>query len=258
MWAPVWLDGIDRWDSRRSFSGSAETFCAVITSVDLLNLQKNWDAFGKTDPLWAILTDPTKRGGKWNLEEFLQTGVREIADVFKYLETLKVSVPSNRALDFGCGVGRLTQALSSRFDECWGVDIAPSMINSANKLNRCPDRCHYYLNEKSDLSYFPAEHFDFIYSKIVLQHMEHVYSKAYIKEFLRILSPNGVLIFQIPDGPARPPVDDRRRSKLTKALPPDAFNARIVCTTPMSSVEAGHSRPGNGPEREQDFMALYR
>jgi SAM-dependent methyltransferase len=112
------------------------------------------------------------------------------------------------------------------------------MIESANKLNRYPDRCHYYLNEKSDLSYFPAEHFDFIYSKIVLQHMEQVYSKAYIKEFLRILSPNGVLVFQIPDGPARAPIDNRRRSKLTKALPPDAFNARIVCTTPTRSVEA--------------------
>jgi cyclopropane fatty-acyl-phospholipid synthase-like methyltransferase len=32
----------------------------------------------------------------------------------------------------------------------------------------------------------------------VLQHMKPKYSKRYIKEFLRILLPNGLLIFQIP------------------------------------------------------------
>src|SRR5215510_8983949 len=142
--------------------------------MDLVTLQKHWDDFGKTDPLWAILTDPAKKGGKWNLEDFLRTGEQEIAAVFERLKSLRLFVRSGRALDFGCGIGRLTQALSSRFDQCCAVDIAPSMIAFAKQVNSYPDRCQYYLNDKNDLSFFPAAHFDFVYSRLVLQHMDPV------------------------------------------------------------------------------------
>ncbi len=33
-------------------------------------LQRNWDEFGKTDPLWAILSVPELKGNKWDVEEF--------------------------------------------------------------------------------------------------------------------------------------------------------------------------------------------
>src|SRR5262245_27704425 len=108
--------------------------------MDLKTLQNNWDQLGKTDPLWAILSDPAKKGGRWDLDEFLRTGEHEIASIFDLLQSLGLSVGSARALDFGCGIGRLTRVLSTRFDECWGLDIAPSMIAFANQLNPAPDR----------------------------------------------------------------------------------------------------------------------
>ena len=41
----------------------------------------------------------------------------------------------DRALDFGCGVGRLTRALGDRFDAVVGVDISAGMVEQARRLN---------------------------------------------------------------------------------------------------------------------------
>lgn len=169
--------------------------------MDIKDLQKNWNEFGKMDPLWSILTSSDKKGNKWDIHEFFATGKREIDAAMKYIKSLGINVPRRKALDFGCGVGRLTQALTPYFDEVYGVDIASSMIKLAKKYNRHGDKCHYYLNETNDLKLFPNNSFDLIYTVLTLQHMEPRYSKNYIKGFLRILAPHGVLIFQLPSKP---------------------------------------------------------
>ncbi|MCM8782281.1 MAG: class I SAM-dependent methyltransferase [Candidatus Omnitrophica bacterium] len=166
--------------------------------MDIKGLRKNWDEFGKTDPLWAVLTFPDKKGKKWDINDFYETGVKEIEDVIRHVESHGIHIPRRKALDFGCGVGRLTQALAKYFDEVYGVDIAPSMIELANKYNRYGERCKYLLNDTADLKIFPDDFFDFIYTNITLQHMAPRYSKKYIKEFLRVLAQRGLLIFQLP------------------------------------------------------------
>jgi SAM-dependent methyltransferase len=166
--------------------------------MNLKELQKDWDQFGKADPLWSILTAPDKKGNKWEIDDFFDTGRKEIDAIMKYIELLGIKVQTKKALDFGCGVGRLTQALAYYFDEVCGVDIAPSMIELATRHNGYQDRCLYFLNEVDNLNKFSDDTFDFIYSNLTLQHMKPCYSRKYIKEFLRILMPNGLLIFQQP------------------------------------------------------------
>lgn len=166
--------------------------------MDLEKLKENWNEWGKKDPLWGVLTWSDKKNNKWEPEEFFKTGKNEIADLFKYLKLKNIQVQKGHALDFGCGVGRLTQALASEFTHVAGVDIAPSMISSANAYNTQGDACRYYLNEKDNLELFKDDSFDFIYSNIVLQHMEPRYSIKYIGEFIRVLKLGGIAIFQIP------------------------------------------------------------
>jgi ubiquinone/menaquinone biosynthesis C-methylase UbiE len=188
--------------------------------LDLNELQKNWNEFGRTDPLWAILSSPDKINGKWDRAEFFRTGVEEIDRVMQYVDALGVSVAKDRAMDFGCGVGRLTQGLCRYFDECCGVDIAPSMIALARKYNQYGARCQYHLNESNALRDFEDESWDFVYSTLVLQHMRPEYSKNYIKEFLRVLRPGGVVFFQIPAEVNSAPTG-------ITALPDSAFRAGI-------------------------------
>jgi ubiquinone/menaquinone biosynthesis C-methylase UbiE len=166
--------------------------------MDLRNLQKNWNAWGKLDPLWAILSFPGKEGSRWNLEDFFKTGQAEINQVLVEAQSFGLTIGRGTALDFGCGVGRLTQALCQHFDRVYGVDIASSMIRQANRYNRYGDRCVYVLNLRDNLSDLPDQQFDFIYSCRVLQHMEPRYCMAYVGEFIRLLAPDGVLVFQQP------------------------------------------------------------
>jgi len=172
--------------------------------MNLRNLQRHWDAFGHQDPLWAILTDPARKGGKWDLEEFFQLGELEVAEVLQQAANQGIAIHRGRALDFGCGVGRLTQALGRRFEESWDVDIAPSMIRLARLHNRHAERCRYELNPAPDLRLFADHTFDFIYSSLTLQHMRPRYAKRYLKEFLRVLSPGGCLVFRLPSELRRP------------------------------------------------------
>jgi ubiquinone/menaquinone biosynthesis C-methylase UbiE len=173
--------------------------------MNIRQLKKNWNRFGETDPLWAILTHAGKKGNRWQFDEFFCTGEAEVGVIMDYVHSLGINLLRSKALDFGCGVGRLTQALANYFGEVDGVDIAPSMIRLAKRYNRHPRNCKYYLNTRADLRLFGDATFDFIYTNITLQHMEPRYTKAYLKEFLRLLSPEGVLIFNPPTGPILPP-----------------------------------------------------
>lgn len=168
-----------------------------VENTYIKDLGESWDEQGRIDPMGAIIS-PRNKKDTWDIDEFFATGQRTIDALMEYIKSLGINVARGKALDFGCGIGRLTQALAPHFDEVHGVDIAPSMIELANKYNSHGDRCHYHLNESNDLKIFADDTFDVIYTLITLQHIKPQYSKNYIREFLRILAPQGVLIFQIP------------------------------------------------------------
>ena len=173
---------------------------------DLVEIQKNWDELGKLDPLYAIKVGTrkeggeweSKEGGKWDIQEFFQTGIDEIDSIMKEIDQLNLKISHKRALDFGCGVGRVTQALSNYFDTVDGVDIAQSMIELANTYNKYPDKVYYFLNNKKSLEIFKDNTYDFIYSVEVFQHMHPQFQEKYLSELLRILSPGGLLVFELP------------------------------------------------------------
>ena len=159
-------------------------------------LQSVWEGLARRDPLWAVLTAPDKRGNRWDEAEFFATGVQAVEGILRHVESLGLTFCRGKALDFGCGVGRLTQALAAHFDEVHGVDIAPSMIERARSHNRCGDRCTYHVNDRDDLSLFDDGAFDFVLSLITLQHMPPAHATRYLREFVRVLAPGGVMVVQ--------------------------------------------------------------
>jgi SAM-dependent methyltransferase len=205
--------------------------------MQIEELRRHWDSFGKKDPLWAILTVPGKRGGQWDVGEFFNMGVVEIQGVTKYLDDKVPGYRTGLALDFGCGVGRLTQALCAHFDRCIGVDIAESMVDLANRFNLYGDRCEYRVNTEPHLRLFEDHTFDFIYSNIVLQHMEPQYSSTYMREFVRLLSPAGYALFQVPAQPAT----SAEGTGAAVRLPDSGFRAMLSSETISVTTRVGAS-----------------
>ena len=176
--------------SRRGKSGS-------FPRMSLKHVKETFEEAGRTDPMYAVLTVHDRRGGKWDPAEFFARGVKEIDAVLAYLESASVHVARNDAFDFGCGVGRLTQALGDQFAHATGVDISSSMIDEARRHNRHGDRVRYQVNDVPDLGAFPDSSFDFVYSNITLQHVPPGPALAYIREFVRIIRPGGTALFQV-------------------------------------------------------------
>ena len=193
--------------------------------MNLTDLQRHWDAFGRHDPMWAILTDPARKGGRWTADEFFATGVAEIGGVMADARALGLPAQRRRALDFGCGLGRLTQALAAHADHALGLDVAPSMIDQARVFNRYGARVEYRVQAAPPFDAIPDRSVDLVYTSRVLQHIAPEYSRRYISELARVLAPGGVLSFDVPsralDAPALP----------TGALPHVAYRAAIAVTS---------------------------
>jgi SAM-dependent methyltransferase len=166
---------------------------------DLQQLAQTWEVLGEQDPLWAVASRPDKRGGRWNLAEFMETGERDIAH---YHRLLAGHVPDagmfSHVLDFGCGVGRLTCAWSRRARQATGVDISAAMLEVAKKNLAGRENIHFVLNQNQDLRIFRDEEFDLVFSLICLQHMPWPMAAGYIREFARVCRRGGIVAFQLP------------------------------------------------------------
>jgi ubiquinone/menaquinone biosynthesis C-methylase UbiE len=164
---------------------------------DLAHLQSTWEELANEDPLWAILSVPSKKGREWDIEEFFKEGRAEAAHVLDKVRSLH-SIRLGTALDFGCGVGRVSQALGDHFRKVIGIDVSLRMIELARQFNKQGQKVEYWHNPQDHLGMFTDQSFDFVYSNLVLQHMKPAYAVGYINEFFRITRPEGIIIFQIP------------------------------------------------------------
>ena len=102
-----------------------------------------------------------------------------------------------RALEIGCGPGRLMRPMSRHFSEIHGVDVSDAMIAlAAEKLRDIPNAQVHATNGAS-LERYAAGCFDFVYSYAVFQHIpsrEVVYS--YLNEIHRVLKTGGLARLQ--------------------------------------------------------------
>jgi 2-polyprenyl-3-methyl-5-hydroxy-6-metoxy-1,4-benzoquinol methylase len=110
------------------------------------DIQRDRNDLAEIDPPWAIASDSRKMHGKWEVDEFFESGRQRVSQVLQAVRATGREVRAGKALDFGCEVGRMTQALAAEFPVCTGVDISPTMVELANRFNRYGDRCKYVVN----------------------------------------------------------------------------------------------------------------
>ncbi len=161
--------------------------------------KREWEELGELDPFWAIAGGAQRRHGRWDPDAFFASGRREVDGLTRRLAELGVPVARDAVLDFGCGVGRVTRALCAHFGSAVGVDISESMLARARELNADVPGLEFRLNASTDLRSLGDRRFDLVYTRIVLQHVAGIQvARSYVQEFLRLLAPGGVAVFQIP------------------------------------------------------------
>ena len=163
-----------------------------------IRYKNQWDALAAEDPYWAVLSSPSNKHGKWDKDVFFRTGTDEINALLQKVVSLGMAPQYELALDYGCGVGRLSRALSLSFKGVLSVDISEAMLLEAQSANKAFGNIRYHQNNGESLENIGDESVDFIYSNIVLQHCPAKIQRLLIKEFCRVLRPGGTLIFQTP------------------------------------------------------------
>jgi SAM-dependent methyltransferase len=168
--------------------------------MQVMEEKQNWEEIAAQDPFWAVLADPDGKYGKWNEDDFYSLGESQIDEVLTHAAKFGQPTRHEAALDFGSGLGRLTRALAARFDRAVGVDISETMVGNATKFNAGIDNLTFQVNPHSDLRDFEDASFDMVNTRLVLQHLpSREVVENYVAEFLRVLRPGGLLVFQMPN-----------------------------------------------------------
>jgi ubiquinone/menaquinone biosynthesis C-methylase UbiE len=128
-------------------------------------------------------------------EEFFASAADVVRELETELKRLPAGVPaaSRRALEIGCGPGRLLRPMSRHFGEIHGVDVSDEMVARAREKLYSIPHAHAHHAGGSDLAMFADRYFDFVYSYAVFQHIpsaDVVFS--YLRETVRVLKPGGV------------------------------------------------------------------
>ncbi len=142
----------------------------------------DWRVLGETQPYWGVLTHPDYRMENLsaeNLEAFYGTGRTYVADLVRRLAETTGASPRGRALDFGCGAGRLTEAMADYADEVVGYDISDGMLAQARRRG---GRATYVPE-------LPNGPFDWINSIIVFQHIPPARGLALLDDLLARSAP---------------------------------------------------------------------
>ncbi|WP_009631973.1 class I SAM-dependent methyltransferase [Synechocystis sp. PCC 7509] len=162
-----------------------------------MNTDIEWEKWGKKDPYFAVLIDKKFRNDNITSDiksEFFESGRKHISHVLQVCrDYLNPDFSPKKALDFGCGTGRLVIPLAEVADHAVGMDISDSMLKEAQK------NCEEYsvknvslLKSDDDLSALDGRRFDFIHSYIVLQHIPVARGRRIFTNLLNHLEDSGI------------------------------------------------------------------
>lgn len=158
-----------------------------------------WRRWGERDPYFGVLAHPRFRKDRIedNRTEFFELGRLTVEERLAAAEEHFGSFERGRALDFGCGVGRLSLPLATHFGEVLGLDISPAMLAEARDNAGRVGITNLSLEDSDDMLTRATGSFDFVLSCIVLQHIPVLRGLRIIERLLAVAGPRGIVALQI-------------------------------------------------------------
>jgi SAM-dependent methyltransferase len=158
----------------------------ALEGQDLGSYQAFWDRSAKVDAIRAIADQDSD-------ESFRSSGIDDAEGIRPLLP------PDGAFLEIGCGIGRVLQHVASMCREVHGVDISAEMIKRGQQRLRHLPNVHFHQGNGYDLAPFQSNVFDVVYCAFVFQHMPKTSVFNYLREIYRVLKPQGVVRFQVPN-----------------------------------------------------------
>jgi SAM-dependent methyltransferase len=142
---------------------------------ELRTEQSRWDRLAR-DPYYAVINDDKNRLDRITddaRDAFIESGLRDILETQRDIrQWLDPDFRPTAAVDFGCGVGRLTLPLALQCGHVTGIDISDTMLVEARRY--ATDAGVENVNFVSSATYFAQaieQTLDFVHAFIVFQHI---------------------------------------------------------------------------------------
>jgi SAM-dependent methyltransferase len=126
-------------------------------------------------------------------QHFEETGKGELARLQPFFEA------SSTVLDLGCGIGRIARYVAPNCGTLWAVDASPRMLELARGRLGELANVRYALCADTKVPDVPDGSVDFVYSIIVLQHLEKEHAFLLVEDVVRMLKPGGRAFFTWPN-----------------------------------------------------------
>lgn len=156
--------------------------------------KEQWELLGRTDPYYAVATfDKFKSKSLDDVlkDEFFATGREHVEFVAEEYELrFGDDFRPDRALDFGCGVGRLVLPFAEKAAHVTGVDISDNMLSEARR--NCESRGLSNVDLLQTEEFLRSDvDFDFVHSFIVFQHIDPRIGMPLFSKIVKRLKPGG-------------------------------------------------------------------
>jgi SAM-dependent methyltransferase len=137
-------------------------------------------------------------------ERFFETGYKQVSRIAERIESFTdETLDSRRALDFGCGVGRLALPLAERCEYVYGLDVSPSVLAQADENAKQMNVTNVEWVQADRLSELSGR-YDLVISVLVFQHIRARRGERTLAALLAGLRAGGVGVINMtlrPDDP---------------------------------------------------------
>ena len=157
-------------------------------------MREDWDRRAHEDASYYVAFGRRQQSA----EEFFASAADVLRTLRAEYERLPRPAAELRALEIGCGPGRLLLPLSHDFLRVDGVDVSAEMVRIANRNLADRPNAHAHAAGGADLAGFEDASIGLVYSYAVFQHIpsrDVVWS--YLREAVRVLEPGGILKCQV-------------------------------------------------------------
>ncbi|MBN1563209.1 MAG: class I SAM-dependent methyltransferase [Anaerolineae bacterium] len=165
------------------------------------NSDNSWEKLGATDPYYGVLShDKYHRDclDQAALDEFFASGAHVVDHILDVIRLhLSPDFQPQAALDFGCGVGRLTLPLAGPCSTVVGVDVSESMLAEARRNSTSRDLAHITFVKSDDALSQVTGTFDLMVSFLVFQHILPRRGEQLFQQLLQRLNPGGIAVFHV-------------------------------------------------------------